>query len=463
MIEPAAASGASRANGVARRYPWFIATVGMLTLFMSNGLTATGLSVFDPALLDAYGWTRGELKFRDVLTFWVAALLAPAVGVLLDRVNPKYVMMFGIGCLAAGLFGYASLPADPRVALLQVYAIHLLFALSIACAGGAVVILLVSSWFVAHRGLALGIALVGTSLGSALLPSLNAGIIGAQGWRAAFGVDALLPLGFLLLLALAVRGMPRHAGMRALGQAAQVADLKDHGLTFAQAVRTRSFYAICLSGFLTYYAIFAFLQHLVLHMTRGLGYSLGEAARAFLLFSLLAMAAKMLSGVLADRLDRHRVFLGCLALMLAGAVALATLERDWLMMAVVGIGLGWGGAFTLYNMLAVSNFGLREIGRINGVVNLCESLGTGLGSWMTGYLFDLYGSYQVAFGALAVMVCASLAIGALVRNELALAGSAGASPAGAARAAGAGPDAGAVRNAGAAATPASIPASPDPR
>jgi len=398
-------------------YPWFIALVGLLTLFMSNGLPATGLSVFDPELLDTYGWARGELKFRDALTFWLAALLAPLVGIVIDRVNPKFVMMFGLGCLATGLFGYSLLPADPRAALLQVYAIHLLFAFSIACAGGAVVILLVSSWFVAHRGFAIGIALVGTSLGSALLPAFNASMIAHQDWRSAFVANAMLPLAFLIVIAIAVRGMPRHAGRRALGQSERVADLKLEGLTFAQAIRTRTFYAICVSGFLTYYTIFAFLQHLVLHMTRGLGYTLPEAAQAFLLFSILAMGAKMLSGVIADRLSGHKVFLGFLMVMLAGMVALATLQREWLNLAVAAIGLGWGGAFTLYNLLAVNNFGLREIGRINGVINLFESLGTGLGSWATGFLFDLYGSYQVAFAALPVMVAASLAIGTLMRRE----------------------------------------------
>jgi sugar phosphate permease len=401
-----------------RLYPWLIAVIGMLCLFMSNGFTATGISVFDPSLLDSYGWSRADLKFRDVLTFWIAASLAPFVGIVLDRVNPKYVMIFGIACLAIGLFGYSVLPADPRAALMQVYAIHVLFALAVACAGGAVVILLVSSWFVAHRGLALGIALVGTSLGSALLPPVNAGIIIEQGWREAFRLNAFVPIAFLVVLALVVRGMPRHAGMRAVGQDDAVADLKSEGLTFSEAIRTRTFYAICISGFLTYYCIFSFVQHLVLHMTKGLGYTLPEAARMLLLFSLLAMSAKMIGGVLADRIDRHRVFIGCLLLMLAGAVALATLDRSWLSVAVVCIGIGWGGAFTLYNMLAVSNFGLREIGRINGVINFFESLGTGFGSWMTGYLFDLYGSYRVAFSMLAVMVAVSLAIGALARNEL---------------------------------------------
>jgi sugar phosphate permease len=399
-------------------YPWLIALAGMLTLFMSNGLTATGLSVFDPSLLDEYGWARADLKFRDALTFWIAALLAPLVGTILDRINPKYLLIVGMACLTVGLLGYAALPADPEDALLALYAMHVLFALAIATAGGAVIIVLVSSWFVRHRGLALGIALVGTSLGSALLPALNAELIVGRGWREAFQVNAGLPLVMMILIALGVRGMPRHAGVTAVGQHDASADLRAHGLTFREALRTRTFYAIAVSGFLTYYAIFGFLQHLVLHLNRGLGYSLAEAARMFMLFSVLAMVAKAASGALADRIDRHRVFLASLGLMFLGLLALASHRKELLPIAVALIGLGWGGAFTLYSMLAVTNFGLREIGRINGTIVLCESIGVGLGSWVTGRLYDAHGDYGIAFASLAAMVGLGLVLGALVRREV---------------------------------------------
>jgi cyanate permease len=82
------------------------------------------------------------------------------------------------------------------------------------------------------------------------------------------------------------------------------------------------------------------------------------------------------------------------------------------------VGLGWGGLFTLYNMLAVNNFGLREIGRINGSISLMESVGVGLGSWVTGMLFDRFGSYQVPFTVLAVAIVVALLVGLLIRSEV---------------------------------------------
>ena len=58
-----------------RYYPWLVAVVGMLALFLSNGMTATGITIFDPSLLDEFGWSRGDLKFTDTIKFTVTALL----------------------------------------------------------------------------------------------------------------------------------------------------------------------------------------------------------------------------------------------------------------------------------------------------------------------------------------------------------------------------------------------------
>ena len=304
------------------------------------------------------------------------------------------------------------------VALKQVYMIHLLFSMALSTAGSMVVIYLVSSWFVRHRGLAIGIALVGTSMGSAILPLLNPYLIEAYGWRQAYVYNAFMPIVLFVLVLLVIKGTPRHAGTVAVGQSDAIADLKQHGLTVSQAIRTRTFWAIGVSGFLTYYAIFGFVQHLVLHLSKSFDYALRDAGRVLFFFSLVAMAAKLLNGALADRIDRHKVFMGCLVIMLCGVIGLATMQREWVVASALVIGLGWGGLFTLYNMLAVNNFGLREIGRINGTISLLESFGVGFGSWITGRLFDAYGSYQVAFSVQAAAVFLALLIGTQIRSEV---------------------------------------------
>jgi len=455
-------------------YPWLVAVVGMLTLFLSNGMTATGVTIFDSALLDEFGWDRGPFKFTDTIKFVLTALMAPFVGILIDKVNPRWLLMTGCALLTLGYLGYAALlnGAAPPVILLiatlgafglaavlvvalgsllpqldrtpaiavaaalalaflwkfygswsgdalrQLYAIHMLFALALSAAGSMTVIFLVSSWFVKHRGLAIGIALIGTSLGSAVFPLVNPPLIEAFGWRQAFTWNAAMPVVLLVLVALAIKGTPAQAGYRAVGQSAAVADLKQHGLTFKEALRTRTFWAIAVSGFLAYYSIFSFVQHFVLHLNKGFAYTLADAGKMMFLFSLVAMTAKFAIGWLADHIDRHKVFTACQIIMLVGMIGLASMKREWVVASAVIIGLGWGGLFTLYNMLAVNNFGLREIGRINGSISLMESIGVGLGSWVTGLLFDRYGSYQVPFTVLAVAIVVALLVGLLIRSEV---------------------------------------------
>ncbi|HRX90456.1 MAG TPA: MFS transporter [Steroidobacteraceae bacterium] len=450
-------------------YPWFVAFVGLAVLFISNGYTATALSVFDESLLNEFGWDRGPFKFRDLLTFAITAVVAPFVGIVIDRVNLKWLLITGMVLLSAGYFGYSQLTADGSgglatplalvalaglavmativwreaqgyfartaalvviaatmaavvyyrfidpMALHQVYIIHVVFSLALSTAGTMVVVVLVTSWFLKSRGLAIGIALLGTSLGGIVLSRANIEIIQSTSWREAFGYLALVPLLFAVLIFFFLRGSPKDAGVVAIGQEAGARDLKSYGLTFAEAIRTPTFWVIGISGFLTYYSILALFNHMFLHM-RGLGFEPAQAANALALLGTLAAISKLAIGWLADHIDRKLVFLGALAVMFVGVLLIAMGGREWVWIGIGITGCGWGGLFTLYNMLTVNNFGLKEIGRINGTVSLLESLGGGLGIWLTGKLYDVFGSYEVPFDVIAAAVLLGFAIGLFIKS-----------------------------------------------
>ena len=150
--------------GSGRLFPWAMALTGMLVLLVSNGLTATALSVYDESLLNEFGWSRGELKFRDLVTFWLLALIAPFAGAFIDRLGPRRMLVFGCVLLSIGYVLYSRLDS-----LAMLYAIHVILALGLLGASTMTCVILISNWFYKQRGLAIGIALVGTSLGSILL------------------------------------------------------------------------------------------------------------------------------------------------------------------------------------------------------------------------------------------------------------------------------------------------------
>ena len=395
-----------------RHFPWVMAFIAMVVLLISNGLTATALSVYDESLLKEFGWSRGELKFRDLITFWVVAAVAPFAGIIIDKLGVKRMLMLGCVLLSIAYLLYSRLTSLPML-----YAIHLLMALGLLGASTMSCVILISSWFYRQRGLAIGIALVGTSLGGMLLSPFNVWLIERVGWRQAFMFEAAFPIVLLTVIALVVRNTPKDVGGTALGVAEQDRDLRSEGLSFEEAIRTRTFWAIGLSGMMIYYSILSLYSHLFLHM-RDLGFEPQMAGFSLALLSLLGLTGKLVNGALADRIDRHKVFLGCLVIMLIGVAGLATLRKDWVLPAIAIIGLGWGGLFTLYNMLAVNNFGLKSAGKIGGVISMMESMGGGLGIFLTGVLFDRYGSYRVAFTVILALVVVGLLLGTQVKSEV---------------------------------------------
>jgi cyanate permease len=66
----------------------------------------------------------------------------------------------------------------------------------------------------------------------------------------------------------------------------------------------------------------------------------------------------------------------------------------------------------------VNNFGLRSAGKIGGIISLMESLGGGLGIWLTGVLYDRSDSYQTAFSLILALVFVGLLLGTQIRSEV---------------------------------------------
>ena len=119
---------------------------------------------------------------------------------------------------------------------------------------------------------------------------------------------------------------------------------------------------------------------------------------------------KIASGFLADRFGRKRVFLTTLGIMAAGAIALTQPGREILWAGLVLFGLGWGGLYTLLQLLAADFFGPQHLGKILGAITVLDTLGGGLGPPVIGALRDSTGNYDSAFLLVAGLVIVALMI-----------------------------------------------------
>lgn len=85
-------------------------------------------------------------------------------------------------------------------------------------------------------------------------------------------------------------------------------------------------------------------------------------------------------------------------------------------MSIALFGFGWGGIYTLIQVLVLGCFGTRAAGRILGTLIMVEALGGGLGPWLMGLMFDANGNYVTAFTFATVMVALALASSFVVRH-----------------------------------------------
>jgi len=409
-VNPTVTAAAPRTGSM--HYGWIIVGCALLALLVSNGMTISGLTVFDNALLGEFKWTRGAFKLGGTISFVLAGLLGPIAGGIADRSGVRPLMTLGAVMLSAGLYQYSRVTS-----LTDVYIAHALFGVALACVGLVINVLLVSRWFTTRRGTAIGLALVGTSLGGSVFPPLNAALMRSMPWREVFQQIALIPLVIIPIVWLFVRDWPRDKGLQPYGGAPQqTQDPKAlPGMEYGAALRTVNFWALAFAATATFYAILAMTAHLFLHLTTGLGFPPATAAAAVSTLFLLGLAGKFMFGTAADFMNRKVVFIGNLVVMLVGTIFLLMDSTATLWPAVVLTGLGWGGLYTMLQLLVVESFGIRAAGRILGTITVMDAIGGGLGVVLTGVLFDKTGSYRVAFGVISALVFLALLAALLVK------------------------------------------------
>ncbi len=382
-------------------YPWLIVASGLLVLIVVNGLTTSSLSVFDEVLTREFGLDRAQLKTKESITNFVAAVFILLSGWLIDRIGVKKLLLAGMVfmALALGLYGFIS-------ATWQLYALHVLLGLGLVTAGSVPVIILVSAWFRQRRGLALGITLVGTSLGSAIFPPLLTFFIQHEGWRNTFWLLGVLPVVLFGVVWLVVRNSPADVGGRPWGEGndeaadAREGDLLHAGMDYREAVRTPLFWLISACGLLSFFGVVGLVSNLFLHL-RGLGFDAVDASWMMTLYFVLALVGKFVLSSLSDYVDIYAIFTACFVGLALGAAGLALADDGFVAWVVGLMALSWGGVFTLYNVLIVRTFGLKSAGKINGSINFWESTGSFLGPVLTGWWFQQAGSYRPAFSFIA--------------------------------------------------------------
>ncbi len=384
----------------------YVVVAASFIIAMAGWGTYYSYGLFFDSLLNEFGWTRAMTSVAFALSTFLSGFVGIITGRLSDRVGPKAITI-----LCGVCFGVGYLLMSLAHALWQVYLIWgLVLAIGI---GGlwAPMISTIARWFVKRRGLMTGIVASGMGIGSIILSPVISQLIQAYGWRAAYISISIIALVAIVVPAQFLKRDPRQIGLAPYGEIitgpASMPPSRD--FTFQQAIRTHQFWLVCVIYFLFGYNQPTIMVHIVPYAT-GLGISLLDAAGIIAIIGASSVIGRIITGGASDRIRAKSSLLGSLILLLFSLTWLEFADSlPALYIFSIAFGFAWGGMSSLQMLTAAELFGLKALGIIVGVFSFCFCLGGLFGPTITGYLFDLSGSYQQAF-----LICAITSLTALI-------------------------------------------------
>jgi len=391
-------------------YGYIIVAIALCMMVAIWG-TYYAFGVFFKPVLTEFGWTRAITSGAFSLSMIVHGLLGIVMGGLNDRLGPRVVMtlcgfFLGLGYLLMSQIG----------AVWQLYLFYGVI-VGIGMSGAWVSPLsTVARWFVARRGMMSGIVVAGTSIGALIGPPVANQLISTYDWRISYIIIGSVVLVVVVLAAQFLRRDPAQMGQVPYGESKggeQGLQVGAEGFSLKEAVYTRQFWVFFAMLLCFGFSLFSTMIHIVPHAT-DLGISAASAATILATIGGLATVGRVVLGSAADRIGTRQVFIIGFILMSAALFWLVPAAERWMLYLFAAVfGFGHGGMGASESPLVAGLFGLSSHGLIFGVAGLGFAIGAAAGPFLTGYIFDVTGSYQAAF-----LVSAAIGIIGLILTTL---------------------------------------------
>jgi len=364
-----------------RRGALLALVTAFLALFSIVGFALYGLPFFYDFMVRDLGWTRQQVTSGNALSkLLVGPLFGFLAGAFVDRFGPRRLMLAGIIMAGVALIGLGSVTT-----LAGFYFFYLFNALGYVCGGPLPNQVLLSRWFEAARGKAMGIAYLGIGVGGALVPLVAHALNQALGWR-----GALRALGVLMI----VIAFPAAFFVKEPPAAATTAAPLPLGSVF----RRPAFYLLAFASMCSIGAVGGTMQNLKLYLSMDRAFTQGDTARILSLVLLGSIVGRLLMGWLADRWPKKYVMLLVYALVAATIPLLAFAPTPMLIHAgALLFGIGLGGDYMIIPLMAAELFGVKMLGRLMGIILTADGVAEATVPMGVAALRDASGTYTQGF------------------------------------------------------------------
>ena len=365
-------------------YAWFrLAVTLIIAIFANTGMWA--VITIMPALEAEFATSRATTSLPFTMNMIGFALGNLVIGRIIDKIGVTLSVM-AAAIVSAAAFLLSTMTGD----IYLLAGVHLFLGFGTA-AGFGPLITDISHWFLKQRGIAVALIASGNYLAGGIWPLFISDILAEDGWRAAYLMLAGITLVVILPLALLLQRKLPEAGHQIATQQVNENIQK----TLISPMRLQLL--LCVAGVACCVAMSMPQVHIVSYCV-GLGYGPAVGAEMLSLMLFGGVISRIGSGLIADRIGGIRtLLLGSFAQGVALVMYLPFDGMASLYVVSFVFGLSQGGIVPSYALVVREFLPPREAGARIGVVIMMTIIGMALGGWMSGWIYQVTGSYQAAF------------------------------------------------------------------
>lgn len=397
-------------------YGWWIVFAAAFIRICTSGTVSHGFTAIFGPISKEFTWSYTQVSFAASIRGIETGILAPLLGLVVDRWGPRRLLFTGIVIISLGLILLSF-----TTSLGMFYTAYVLMAIGMSFCSGTVVLTAANYWFHKRVGLAAGIISAGGGLGGLLVP-LIVKMIDIYGWRMTASILAIGILILCLPLSLLVRHKPEQYGYQLDGEINENVRTDRGGnpekaievnISPKKAVKTSAFWHIALALACLLMMVNAVITHVIPYLS-SIGITRITAGWLASAIPIMSISGRLGFGYLSDRFGKRLVMAGGFAMVSLGLLLFAYAGTGglWLLILfVILFGTGWGGVAIMRVAMLREHFGRGNFGAIHGFTVGIMMLGQLSGPLLAGWVFDKWGNYQGIWLAFAGLAIAALYIG----------------------------------------------------
>ena len=393
-------------------YGWYVAIGCTLIYFFTNAMTLFVPQTLFPRLMEEFGSNEAEISLTVTITLLFASLFAPFAGMLIDKFGALRIMRIGIVLMAVtySLYSFSDSISD-------LYRLHFLLAIGLVLSGLVVNVIIVSNWFVKHRGKVIGMLVASSSLGGAILPLMISPIVNDPelGWRWGFGLLSILFWLFAVIPAYTfIKEKPSNLGLFPDGLP-KILEPSDNGIasvTLLTALKSRALWCLGIGSACLWFSIQGLNSQITIFFEQEAAFSPQQAVFLFSTLFWFSFIGKFAFGAISDTVPKRTVLLITSIILFLGTLLLFDFDSNQISLTknptklglfTVVFGLGFGGSFSMIQLVAVEIFGPAYLGRILGIITFIDGMGAALGTNLLSQIKTDTGSYLLPFSIVTIV------------------------------------------------------------